>query len=478
MLTINRANWSLWSIFLLYAGFTFALVIYHEPWMDEGQAWLIARDLSISGVFSQMQYEGTPALWHFLIMPLAKSGLPYFSMRLLHYIIALVIVWIALFKSPYPIYLKVVLVFSFMLGFEYVVVARNYSISLLLIFILAHLHDGRLKSPWIYAVSLGLLFNTNVHSFGLAAAMTAGFIYALCRESGKSNSRKILFCAIPLVAAFLAMLQLISSPDNIHFGMFQNFDLEALFVALVDGFTAVDFQGCVADGVLSLLLLSLFWFVYVLWRERAFHPLMVMISSYAWLFYIFVFKHSGSFRHHVFLLITVLYCLWILLSSSPKMKHRDGLCWAFSLPLLCSIWVTLNFAILEFQGPFSRSSDVAEYIKDSGSTYQSFVCHQSYYACGILPYRPERKFWYPDIRSYGTFITWNKDFRENQNILLGDILRRVRQARLKKTLFILRNKIKRTDLRKYGLEPLARFEGAFGYGDENYYLYRLKRDYE
>ena len=33
-----------WALFLAYAAVTFVLTLRHEPWADELQAWLIARD--------------------------------------------------------------------------------------------------------------------------------------------------------------------------------------------------------------------------------------------------------------------------------------------------------------------------------------------------------------------------------------------------------------------------------------------------
>jgi hypothetical protein len=52
-------------------------MFYHEPWRDEAQAWLISRDLPILSIFRQMNYEGTPALWHIILVPFAKFGAPY-----------------------------------------------------------------------------------------------------------------------------------------------------------------------------------------------------------------------------------------------------------------------------------------------------------------------------------------------------------------------------------------------------------------
>src|SRR4051812_40575150 len=48
----------------------------HEPWFDEAQAWLIARDATLWEILGRMSYEGSPPLWHLLLAPLAKAGAP------------------------------------------------------------------------------------------------------------------------------------------------------------------------------------------------------------------------------------------------------------------------------------------------------------------------------------------------------------------------------------------------------------------
>ena len=49
---------------------------FHEPWFDEIQAYLIARDASVHDIlFHLPHYEGHPPLWHLLLMIPARLGL-------------------------------------------------------------------------------------------------------------------------------------------------------------------------------------------------------------------------------------------------------------------------------------------------------------------------------------------------------------------------------------------------------------------
>src|SRR4030067_1849989 len=88
-------------LILLYATINMILLIHHEPWEDEAHTWLVARDLNIISIFKQMAYDGTPALWYMLLVPFAKTGLPYTSESILHLIIAIAAVSIFIFNAPF-----------------------------------------------------------------------------------------------------------------------------------------------------------------------------------------------------------------------------------------------------------------------------------------------------------------------------------------------------------------------------------------
>ena len=66
-----------------------------------------------SELFAQMSYEGHPCLWHLLLMPLAKLGLPYVSMNILSLTIMSVAAALFLWKSPLLLPMKALALFGF-----------------------------------------------------------------------------------------------------------------------------------------------------------------------------------------------------------------------------------------------------------------------------------------------------------------------------------------------------------------------------
>ena len=49
---------------VIYALVVVLMVLHHEPWADEAQAWLLARDASLWDLWTRlMHYEGSPGIW-------------------------------------------------------------------------------------------------------------------------------------------------------------------------------------------------------------------------------------------------------------------------------------------------------------------------------------------------------------------------------------------------------------------------------
>src|SRR5213078_1498857 len=60
-----------------YAISVAVIELRHEPWRDEADCWLLARDADAVTFFHRMGLVGTPGLWHLVLVPFARIGLPY-----------------------------------------------------------------------------------------------------------------------------------------------------------------------------------------------------------------------------------------------------------------------------------------------------------------------------------------------------------------------------------------------------------------
>lgn len=64
------------AILIAFITLSFLIGHKHEPWADEAQAWLIARDSSVSELFTTyLHSDGHPALWHLVLKLFQFLGL-------------------------------------------------------------------------------------------------------------------------------------------------------------------------------------------------------------------------------------------------------------------------------------------------------------------------------------------------------------------------------------------------------------------
>ena len=162
-------------VLLIFIAIATVTACFHEPWADEAQAWLIARNLGIPGILHQMGYEGSPPLWHLLLWLLTRLHLPYAALGLVSLTLVASGMYIWLRWSPLPAFVRLLLPFAFYYQYQYAVVSRSYALSTLLAFAAVAL--WRAKPPRILAFGfvLALLVQTNLYGCMIAAGIACAF---------------------------------------------------------------------------------------------------------------------------------------------------------------------------------------------------------------------------------------------------------------------------------------------------------------
>ncbi len=110
---------------------------FHEPWRAEAQAWLIARtSTSLGELFFRSATEGAGPLYYLWIWPWAKAFPAAFPEALfwLSWSGSALAVASVLFSSVFPFRVAVLVVFGYLLGYEYASVARLYGWGVFFLF--------------------------------------------------------------------------------------------------------------------------------------------------------------------------------------------------------------------------------------------------------------------------------------------------------------------------------------------------------
>lgn len=176
---------------------------YHEPWFDEAQAYLIARDASLHDIlFVIPHYEGHPPLWHLILKIAVQLGLTSdFTLKIVQFLFFEAAIIMLEFRSPFGNTAKAVFPLSYFVLYQYCVISRPYAMFMFVVFLCASLYNERDQKPIRFTLSL--LFMCLCHSYGIAFA--GGIVAADILGRFLSEQRSIKRAVISFNKTLLAL---------------------------------------------------------------------------------------------------------------------------------------------------------------------------------------------------------------------------------------------------------------------------------
>lgn len=165
-------------VFIAYCAVVITGACVHEPWWDEAQSWLIARDAPLGDLFTHvLRYEGHPPLWFLILAIPAKLGAPYWSMKVVAALIGMITAALLLFAFPrVPLVVRVIVPFAFFFAYQWTVVARSYVLLPPLLLAIVRMYDRRAERPGLFALLLILLSNVSVYGLAIACVLALLFV--------------------------------------------------------------------------------------------------------------------------------------------------------------------------------------------------------------------------------------------------------------------------------------------------------------
>ncbi len=156
-------------------------MFFHEPWYDEAQAWLIARDGSWHDILFEIpHYEGHPPFWYIVLAVFAKLGTDFdLTLKILTLVINTVAIALLLFKSPFPRVIRWVLPFTYFLFYQHGVICRPYSILLIGFCLTAICWKIKDEKPFHLVLSLMLMCATSAYGIIFAGGITLAWLWEL-----------------------------------------------------------------------------------------------------------------------------------------------------------------------------------------------------------------------------------------------------------------------------------------------------------
>jgi hypothetical protein len=463
-------------------------VFRHEPWRDEVGTWLHVQDASsFSDLLAALDYGGHGVLWPLLQIPLAAVSTDPLILQVFHVCIATVTVWLVMTYGPFPVLAKILLCFGYYLGFEYAIIARQYSLIVLFFFILLAARQQRPDNFVFPAICMAVMADLSVHGWILAfAALVALVVENTPYRSRVSRIQVYLGLAIAIAGLLLALYDMVPPADS-------GFSSDWRFYFDIDRFKKVGsslFTGffplpannwarserfLVPPGF-STVIGSLVLFLAVLSLKKTKAALYLFVIAATGLLLFFYLKHIGSSRHHGFLYIAYVGALWIRNQSrlhgapDPRMSAS----FAGKILMFAVLWIqlfsSLSMSWLDWKYPFSGGRDTALFIQSNFSHDTPLVGHSPHNVGSISAYLG-RKMYLPQMGMESRRVIWKASYQKKiSSEQLQLAARRIAREQGVKTLLVSSRKI---DKLVSGIQYLRKIPQYSIVRNESYHLYQV-----
>ncbi len=365
METSKKFNWILIIIYFLI---TLTALFFHEIWRDEAQAWCIVRDLGFIDIYNMARVEGHPMLWYLILFPFAKTGLPIISMQFVSWLIVFASVIFFVFKSPFNCLQKTLITFSAGIIYFLPIIARNYALIPIFIFLLAYFYPKRTEKPYLYSILIILLSQTHILMLGFSLNLAFIFFF---------ETRKKLIPAILFIINFsfifysfynMSELNLAVNTYNQHFKNFYHiikYFSDYFFTDLFNYTPA--FNLIIFYGTLAVILYSLFK------TDKKIFTIFSVSLIYIFFVYLKIWFGGIYYQKAFLLLLIFVFCFWCIKNT----YKTDFKLLNISLIVLFSISSIIGcFNIFkEIKYDFSGSKKTAEFIKNNLKNEKNFIVY-------------------------------------------------------------------------------------------------------
>lgn len=412
-------------IFVIFIALSLFVGSKHEPWADEAQAWLIARDSSISSIiFSSSKYEGSPMLWQLILKVLINFNFEYRYFYIIPITFSSIGIYIILFKLKINNLYKILLPFTYFIGFEYTVKARSYSLILPLLAIIAMLYENRKKHIYLYNFFVLILAFVSLHG-----AIISGILYLFeiieiikdlkAHKKIKSVLKEIICIGIISIFYMFLVITVLPAKDICisieldDFSKASNFIVVLYwFIRFLETFT-LKIQRISIYTVMSVILI-ITMFVCVVRKNKN----KSLFLSIVFLILAFISFTRNTDHHLGITFLSFCFATYLVKDGMTK-KGKKIFFYLFTI-VLCiqAVWY-FDSARDEIELDFSAGKRTAEYIKTLD--YQNKKIYASgYYVVSILPYFDENIF--EGDRGKNTYYIWSKNNADWQRYMSKEYL--------------------------------------------------------
>jgi hypothetical protein len=503
---VNRSRSAIAVVAALWLAGVVFMAIHHELWRDEVRALSIVREAARPfDLVALTRNEGHPLLWYLLLYAGNQLTSSPIVLQAVSIAVAFAAVWYFLWRAPFPLWVRCLFIFGALPFFDYSVLARNYGISMLLLFVAAGAYPERWTRPLRLGLALALLANTNIHS-----AMLAGIVAVLWASDLVPRGAKAkLESWAPVLAGFLAVAAgilvsvatVIPDADSAVFSKtFLNARDVAMSAAEVLASPGTTFSTLMPPEAPSWAAGVFLWIALggLLVRPKLFVAGLAAMLSLGVFFHVI---YGGGLRHHGLFFVFLVFLYWLLLDSADARQFTGlgralfvaGFCGALVVLLIGQVEVARRLVARDYAGQASSAKAFGEFLAASPGYRDAVIVPEPDYLLESLPYYAGNRIYLAREHRFGTTTSFTT--KSDRILSIGLLIAKARLLKRdtrKPVLVVLGHPEVGGDARqkifsynkifRWSEEEMEAFNSAVwrvasfhdAYGDENYDVYAVR----
>lgn len=461
------------NIIIVVAFLLFALLIgsNHEPWVDEAQSWIIARDASaFEIVWNIARYEGSFPLWHLTLKLFIVFGLKYEYLFIVPIIISAIGLVVFLKKVQAPKFVKILLPFTYYVFYQYTIIARSYCYLLLAFSLLAVTYKNRLQKPLNYVLALVFMSLISMHGMVISVILAITLFIEILKQK---NIRKyikefIIFGTIIIVECIILFPR-----SDLYMTVSAVYTIPQIMQSI---FYTIIGNGNIISKIYNIVSVIIFLLLFInLIKIKNKDMFITALILFGFMFIIRLASHHCG----ILFLLVIFGIICNYDEIKEKNKNIDKILIVF---LITYSIASINPSINDYKYEYSGAKAMAEYIEEKGYNNQEIfgfgyktVSVQAYFDENLYDNREETIYRWTidnkDFYNYCNFITIDKSkFKDVPKFILieNDTNNDVKLEMIKQT-------IEETGRYEIEYQTLGKVFFKNSYSEnEGYTLYKLK----
>ena len=396
------------SVFIIFLIFSLLVGSKHEPWVDEAQSWIIARDATVGEiVWDLSRYEGTMPLWQLTLKIFISCGLTYEYFYIIPILISLAGLIVFLKEVDVPNYVKILLPFTYYIFYQYTIIARSYCYLLLAFSLLLITYKNRMNKPLSYI--LALIFISFISMHGTIIFFILGILFFVEKLKQKELKCCIKEMFLFSITCIIEAIILFPSSD-LYMTVSAVFPIIEIMKAIGQVITGTGNIFEILYNIVAFLIIFYFFIKACFIKNK--DLFIVTISVFLFMFIIRFANHHGGIIFYLMIFGILTYYNEL----KDKSKYFEKI---FSIALILYCIFSIQCGFKDFYQEYSGSKEMAQYIKENNYD-QKNIYGFGFLDVSLQPYFEENLYKNMDEAIYRWSIN-NKDFYTYCNIIYYNI---------------------------------------------------------